>query len=62
MANPETWQKVYKDIAEFRQRILKMAADQKNGEVLTEIACQLMELNQNVADLTEAAQNVADSP
>jgi hypothetical protein len=62
MSNPEQWQSIYKEIADLRKRLDAIPPEDRGAEAAVEISCQLIELNQNVADLTEAVQAIADAP
>lgn len=62
MADPETWQRIDKEIGAFRKRLEGMLPQDRGAEAAIEIASQLIELNQNIADLTEAVQAIADAP
>jgi hypothetical protein len=62
MADPIEWQQTFKKISEFRTRLSKLPPEERTGEALIEIASQLIELNQGLADLTEAVHAVANAP
>ena len=62
MSNPEAWQRVYKDIAELRKRLEAILPQERGAEAAVEIACQLIEMNQSIVDLTDAVQAIADAP
>jgi len=62
MADTEDWQAVLKRIDEVAQRIRATPLEQRSGEALIEIVGQLIEMNQGIADLTEAVYAVVDAP
>jgi hypothetical protein len=62
MADPQAWQETFKKIEQVTKRIRSWPPEQQSAEALIEIACQLIELNQGITDLTVAVQAVADAP
>lgn len=62
MSDPEAWQAKYKEIQQFMSRVRALPVEQRSSEALIEIAAQLIELNQNMTELTTAVEAVADAP
>lgn len=62
MSDPDAWQAKYKEIQQFMTSVRALPVEQRSSEALIQIAGQLMELNQNMTELTTAVEAVADLP
>jgi hypothetical protein len=62
MSDPEAWQAKYREVQQVMTRVRSLPLEQRSSEALIEIIGQLMELNQNMTELTTAVEAVADAP